>query len=110
MFPSTGKSGFVTEAAVRKLINQLANGEKASIHGFRTSLRSWVAAETVFSFELGEMALSHKVGSKVVHAYQRSDMLERRFTLMNAWADYCNGIKHDGLIGVADNVVAFQAI
>jgi len=34
--------------------------------------------------------LSHVTGSKVERAYNRSDYLERRRTLMQRWADYCS--------------------
>lgn len=56
-------------------------------HGLRSSFRQW-AAECGFDRDLAEMALAHKVGSEVERAYQRSDMLERRRELMQAWADH----------------------
>ena len=57
------------------------------MHGFRTTFRSWGADQGV-DRELAEHALSHQVGSAVERAYQRSDLLERRRAVMQAWADF----------------------
>ena len=57
-------------------------------HGFRSAFRSW-AAERGASWELAEMSLSHCVGSATERAYMRSDLLEARRELMQAWANHC---------------------
>ena len=57
-------------------------------HGFRSAFRSW-AAERGASWELAEMSLSHCVGSATERAYMRSDLLEARRDLMQAWANHC---------------------
>ena len=41
------------------------------------------------SRELVETALAHVVGDKAEQAYRRSDALEKRRKLMDAWAAYC---------------------
>ena len=58
-------------------------------HGFRPSFRDWAAEQSRASHSAIELALSHKVGSTVEQAYFRSDLLEQRRELMQAWADYC---------------------
>jgi integrase len=58
-------------------------------HGFRSSFRDWAGDCTSFPREIAEAALAHKVGDAVELAYRRSDALEKRRTLMQAWADYC---------------------
>lgn len=63
------------------------NGLGGSIHGFRTSFRTW-AAETGAPFEVAELCLAHNVGSNVERAYSRSNLLDRRRELMDRWADY----------------------
>jgi hypothetical protein len=35
------------------------------------------------------MALGHQVGNAVERAYRRTDLLEQRRQLMNAWANHC---------------------
>ena len=37
------------------------------------------------------MALAHDVGSAVEKAYRRSDLLQKRRALMQAWADFLEG-------------------
>jgi len=37
------------------------------------------------------MSLSHKIGSDVERAYARSDLLERRRSLMEAWSHFIEG-------------------
>ena len=59
----------------------------ATVHGFRSSTRSWMADQGV-AFDLAEQVLAHTVGNAVVQSYQRSSMLERRRPIMSAWAEY----------------------
>jgi integrase len=61
-----------------------------TVHGFRSSFRDWAAETTAYPSELAEIALSHTVGSKVEAAYRRSDLMERRRHMMDAWAQYCD--------------------
>lgn len=63
-------------------------GKAAVPHGIRSSFRDWVAERTDFSRELAEIALSHEVGSDVERAYRRTDMLDKRRTMMDAWAGH----------------------
>ena len=56
-------------------------------HGLRSIARSW-AADTGVAFEVAEACLSHVVGSQVSRAYQRSDFLEARRAVMEAWSSH----------------------
>lgn len=69
-----------------KLVKSL--GYDADIHGFRTSFRVWVQERTNTAFEVAEKALAHKTKNKVVAAYARSDLTEKRRQLMQRWADH----------------------
>ncbi|MCB9947886.1 MAG: tyrosine-type recombinase/integrase [Rhodospirillaceae bacterium] len=60
-------------------------------HGFRSSFRDWAAEATNFPREVAEAALAHALESRVEAAYRRSDLLEKRRKLMDAWAGYCGG-------------------
>jgi hypothetical protein len=42
-----------------------------------------------FLREVVETALAHVIGDKAEQAYRRSDALEKRRKLMEAWAAYC---------------------
>jgi hypothetical protein len=49
-----------------------------------------------------ELALAHTVGTKVKRAYVRTDLFDKRRTLMDAWAAFCLGEETGG------NVVEFK--
>jgi integrase len=66
-------------------------GMEARPHGFRSSLRDWLAECTDAPHEVAETVLGHVAGSAVVRAYRRSDFLEQRRVLMARWADHVTG-------------------
>jgi integrase len=63
--------------------------EDVTTHGFRSSFRDWAGNVSNFPREVTENALAHVIGDKAEQAYRRSDALEKRRKLMEAWADYC---------------------
>jgi integrase len=63
--------------------------ENVTVHGFRSAFRDWAGNETAFPRELAEHALAHVIGDQAEQAYRRSDALERRRALMEAWASHC---------------------
>ncbi len=62
-----------------------------TVHGFRTTWRTWASEVAHAEFEDAEAALSHRVGSAVSRAYNRTNLLERRRPLMAAWSDFVTG-------------------
>ncbi|MFC6638096.1 integrase arm-type DNA-binding domain-containing protein [Sulfitobacter sp. JBTF-M27] len=60
-------------------------------HGLRSCFRVWVTERTEFDGDMAEIALAHKVGSKVRQAYDRSDMIEKRRAMMAAWGRFLRG-------------------
>ena len=68
-----------------------ATGEQAVPHGLRSCFRSWIAERTGFDGDMAEIALAHKIGSKVQQAYDRSDRVEKRRAMMAAWGDFLAG-------------------
>lgn len=87
VFPSPSKHGYVTEAAIRKVMASTI-AAPFTIHGFRTTFRNWATDKSNGEFDIIEDALAHQVGSGVVRAYRRSDALEKRRQLMNGWQDF----------------------
>jgi len=61
-------------------------GTSATMHGVRSTFRDW-AAENGVPDVVAEKCLMHTTGNAVVQAYQRSDLLEQRRSVMQAWAD-----------------------
>lgn len=77
--------------AGRKGFVDAATGEQAVPHGLRSTFRTWVAERTRFDGDMAEIALFHRVGSKVQQAYDRSDQVEKRRAMMAAWGRFLQG-------------------
>ena len=60
----------------------------ATVHGFRSSFRDW-CGETGVPREVAEACLAHTIRNQAEAAYARSDLLDRRREVMEAWAEYC---------------------
>ena len=85
VFPSaTGR--IPSQTGMAKLLRKV--GIDAVPHGFRSSFRDWAAECTEAPREVCELALAHVNSDRVEAAYRRSDLFERRRTLMQQWADY----------------------
>ena len=85
VFPS--RSGRpLSDMTHRKLLRTL--GIDCVPHGFRSSFRDWAAEQTDAPHAVMEAALAHTVPNATEAAYFRSDLFERRRTLMTQWAEY----------------------
>ncbi|HBM41287.1 MAG: integrase [Roseobacter sp.] len=85
LFPGA-KRGVISDMTMTALMDR--RGMKERPHGFRTSLRVWLAEATNAPHDVAEMCISHMVGSKTVQAYKRTDFLEQRRALMERWGDF----------------------
>jgi integrase len=90
-----GKS--LSHIVMQKVLHRL-DVHDATAHGFRSSFRDWSGNETHFPREVAEAALAHSVGNAVEQAYRRSDALEKRRALMDAWAAFCGHTKAENII------------
>ncbi|MBU3000313.1 tyrosine-type recombinase/integrase [Roseovarius nubinhibens] len=88
LFPSMRK-GVISDATMARLMER--RQLTARPHGFRASLRTWLAETTDAPHEVAEAVLAHVSDSKVVRTYRRTDYLEQRRTLLQTWADFCTG-------------------
>jgi integrase len=66
-----------------------AEGRAVVPHGFRAAFRMWAGETRPEGREVVEMALAHTIKDKAEAAYARSDRLEKRRPLMDAWAEHC---------------------
>ena len=85
--PNRGGKETIAAATLGNLIKRLY-GDRATVHGFRSSFRTWASERTNVTRDICEMALAHRVGSDVERSYARSDLFDKRRALMNAWAAY----------------------
>lgn len=71
--------------SLRSILQKMTKTEY-TMHGFRSTFRDWCAENGVPDI-LAEKSMSHTTGNAVTQAYQRSDLLEQRRPVMQAWAD-----------------------
>jgi integrase len=88
LFPNT-RGGVISDMTLSRHMERC--GIDARPHGFRSSLRTWLAEATDASHEVAEAMLAHVTDSGVVRAYRRTDRLEQRRLLAERWADYVTG-------------------
>lgn len=87
VFPGARQGKPLSDMTLTKICRDM---EIAAVpHGFRSSFRDWVAEETDFDGAVAEMALAHTIENKVEAAYRRGNLLEKRRSLMDAWATHC---------------------
>jgi integrase len=89
LFPSQQGKGVISDSTMSKYMRE--RGIDARPHGFRTSLRTWLAESTDAPHEVAETMLAHVTDSSVVRAYRRTDFLEQRRVLAERWADHVTG-------------------
>jgi integrase len=63
-------------------------GWNCTPHGLRSTFRDWAAERTNFPREVAEAALAHVLEDKTEAAYRRTDLLQKRHRLMDAWAEF----------------------
>lgn len=88
LFPNRQK-GVISDMTLSRYMQRL--GLDARPHGFRTSLRTWLAETTDAPHEVAEMMIAHVSDNAVVRAYRRTDFLQQRRVLAERWADYVTG-------------------
>ena len=93
VFPSPIRRGHkLSNMTLTKVLRDTGLAERATVHGFRSSFRDW-CADSGKAREVAEAALAHTVGG-VEGAYFRSDLFERRRSLMEAWAAFLTGVEN----------------
>ena len=94
IFPAP-RGGILTDMALTSFLRQNnvpsdVPGRVATAHGFRSSFRDW-ASEAGYARDLAERALAHIINNQSEAAYHRTDLLEQRREMMEAWAKFVFG-------------------
>ena len=61
----------------------------ATVHGMRSTFRTWAGERSGYPFEVCEHALAHRLSDAVAAAYLRSDFFAKRINLMADWERFC---------------------
>ena len=95
IFPGTLLNKPLNENALLNKLRDIGiSKEDGTVHGFRTSLKVWGAETKDYADELTEMVLAHTVAGQTKQVYFRTDLFEKRRTVMNEWADFCLGVSN----------------
>ena len=87
IFPGT-RDGMLSDMTLSKIVKPTG----FTVHGFRSSLRTWAAEQMPSIPEaVAEAALAHVIPDQVVRAYQRAKFFELRRQLLDAWGVYVAG-------------------
>lgn len=90
-----GKSGgdlHISRETIGAAIRRMGYKGQHTAHGFRTTA-STLLHEQGFHSDMIERQLSHAERNKVKAAYNRAQHLPERRKMMQAWADYLDGLK-----------------
>jgi integrase len=71
-----------------KHLKQITGDETLTVHGFRTTFRTWAQEETDFEEEIVEHCLHHITGDDAEKAYKRGEALRKRRIVMQAFSDF----------------------
>jgi integrase len=88
VFPGQKRGRPMPDATLLKVSKRMGR-EGVTIHGFRSSFADWASERGGMPREVAELSLAHEVGDATERAYRRSDLLDKRRTLMERWARFC---------------------
>lgn len=101
VFPSPVRRGkALSDNVLRTALQAAGLADRATVHGFRSTFRTWAEERTDAAHAVKELSIAHRVGSQVEQSYNHSDLLAKRRQLMRQWADYVIG-------GTGEKVVSF---
>jgi integrase len=113
VFPGQAAGKPLSNMALLTLLKCMNAGEKKwldpassgpiTAHGFRATFRTWAEELATFPHAVIEQAVGHQVGTQVERAYRRTDVLDKRRALMEAWAQWC---EPNGVDGTTLNLLA----
>jgi integrase len=99
VFPGQSSGKPLSNMALLTLLKRMNAGEKKwldsassrpiTAHGFRATFRTWAEEVATVPHAVVEQAMGHQVGTQVERAYRRTDVLDKRRRLMDAWAQWC---------------------
>lgn len=97
LFVGQSRNKHLSNMAMDMMLRRMKQDD-VTVHGFRSSFRDWAGNVSTFPREVTETALAHVIGDKAEQAYRRSDALEKRRKLMDAWAAFCEARKPGNVV------------
>lgn len=99
VFPSQNRPrNPMSDGTVNKAIKRLGYGKDMVAHGFRALARTTIREKLKYDSEIIERQLAHKASGALGDAYDRTQFLDERTEMMQAWSDYIHDM-------IANNVI-----
>lgn len=89
VFPGLKAGTRVSNNTMLKLL-KVDMGRKATVHGFRSSFRTWGQDKTEIARDVLEYCLHHIEGEEAELAYARGDVWEKRKAALKEWETFCS--------------------
>jgi integrase len=102
VFPGRSLKGPMSNMTMLNRLKEITGNDKLTVHGFRTTFRTWAQDETDFDRETVEHCLHHILGDEAELAYKGGEALRKRRKVMQAFADFATAPP-------VSNVVKFKA-
>ena len=88
VFPGRSLKRPMSNMTMLKYLKELTGDDSLTVHGFRTTFRTWAQEQTHFEEEIVEHCLHHITGDDAEKAYKRGEALKKRLHVMQTFADY----------------------
>lgn len=88
LFPSQMSGEMLSDMTLTKLLRDMDVARVATVHGFRSTFKTWCGEVDKVRDEVSEAALAHLDGNAVRAAYLRAQYLDERAELMNRWETF----------------------
>lgn len=83
----------MSNVAIKAALDRAGYGGRMTAHGFRAMARTLLQEELRYPVYLIEMQLGHRVADMHGRAYNRTEFLDERRSMMQHWADYLDELK-----------------
>jgi integrase len=88
VFPGRSLRQPMSNMTMLTYLKDLTGDPSLTVHGFRSTFRTWAQEETEFEEEIVEHCLHHITGDDAEKAYKRGEALKKRHVVMQAFADF----------------------
>ena len=110
LYPLTGPTGLVfrgerdherpmSENTVNASLRRMGYDTQTQVtgHGFRATARTILDEHLGYDRAVIEAQLAHSVADSLGRAYNRTEFLKQRREMLQAWADYLEGLRASGV-------------
>ena len=88
LFHSRNPEKSLSNMVMLTFIKKKLNHYDTTVHGLRSTFRTWAGEQGIYDSGIIEFALAHQLNERIEGAYLRSELVEPRRKLMQDWANF----------------------